>query len=80
LGEQTTTMTESQVDRIKKAEKAVRELVELADLKLITSGPWLVEQKQKQRLQLERNGALFGVQGVCTLTKCLTGVHIVRDA
>jgi hypothetical protein len=30
LGEQTTTMTESQVDRIKKAEKAVRELVELA--------------------------------------------------
>ena len=31
------------------------------DLKRITSEPWLVEQKQK--LQRERNGALFGVHG-----------------
>src|SRR5258708_37768042 len=34
----------------------------ISDLKRITSGPWLVwqkdKQKQKQRLQLERNGAL----------------------
>jgi hypothetical protein len=36
------------------------------DLKRITSEPWLVEQKQqqKQKLQRERNGALFGANGV----------------
>src|ERR1700692_2455117 len=31
---------------------------ECPDLKQITSEPWLVEQKQEQQLQRERNGAL----------------------
>jgi hypothetical protein len=39
--------------------------------------PWLVEQKQ--RLQLERNGALFGVHGLCA-PRVLDTAEIVRDA
>jgi len=46
--------------------------------KTITSEPWLVEQKQ--RLQRERNGALFRSARTSTLKKRLTAADIVREA
>jgi len=49
---------------------------EFPDLKLIESEPWL----DTALLQLERNGALFRVQGLVTFKKDLTQSDIVRDA
>jgi hypothetical protein len=46
----------------------------VSDLKPITSEPWLVGQI----LQQERNGALFGVQGL-VLSKAFDTADIVRE-